>query len=111
MRAPWFGPGGLGVLRPSRTLAATGVANQAPALRIQRLPTPGKDSHPAGDFGTMDAMGQNTSLGEFLRVRRARLKPEDAGLTWHGARRVPGLRREELARLAGVSPTYYTRLE
>jgi transcriptional regulator with XRE-family HTH domain len=59
----------------------------------------------------MDAMGQNTSLGEFLRVRRARLKPEDAGLTWHGARRVPGLRREELARLAGVSPTYYTRLE
>jgi transcriptional regulator with XRE-family HTH domain len=59
----------------------------------------------------MDAMGQNTPLGEFLRVRRARLRPEDAGLTWQGARRVPGLRREELAHLAGVSSTYYTRLE
>lgn len=50
-------------------------------------------------------------LGEFLRGRRARLKPEDVGVRSYGARRVPGLRREELAQLAGVSVTYYTRLE
>jgi transcriptional regulator with XRE-family HTH domain len=51
------------------------------------------------------------SLGKFLRSRRARLRPEDLGVISHGARRVPGLRREELAQLAGVSVTYYTRLE
>jgi transcriptional regulator with XRE-family HTH domain len=52
-----------------------------------------------------------TELGEFLRSRRAALSPEQIGLVSYGARRVPGLRREELAQLAGVSPTYYTRLE
>jgi transcriptional regulator with XRE-family HTH domain len=51
------------------------------------------------------------ALGEFLRSRRARLSPEDAGIVSYGARRVPGLRREELAQLAGISATYYTRLE
>lgn len=50
-------------------------------------------------------------LSEFLRGRRARLSPEDAGIVSYGARRVPGLRREELAQLAGISATYYTRLE
>ena len=50
-------------------------------------------------------------LGAFLRSRRARLTPEHVGLASFGARRVPGLRREELAQLAGVSATYYTRLE
>ncbi|WP_018683699.1 helix-turn-helix domain-containing protein [Actinokineospora enzanensis] len=53
----------------------------------------------------------DTELGAFLRTRRARLRPADVGLTSYGARRVPGLRREELAQLAGVSATYYTRLE
>ncbi|MFI6098022.1 helix-turn-helix domain-containing protein [Lentzea sp. NPDC051213] len=53
-----------------------------------------------------------TELSEFLRSRRARLTPDDVGLTQYGrARRVPGLRREELAQLAGVSVAYYTRLE
>lgn len=52
-----------------------------------------------------------TELGEFLRNRRAAISPKQAGLVSYGARRVPGLRREELAQLAGVSPTYYTRLE
>ncbi|MGW3967146.1 helix-turn-helix domain-containing protein [Amycolatopsis sp. NPDC005003] len=51
-------------------------------------------------------------LGEFLRTRRAHLQPEDVGLATYGdRRRVPGLRREELARLAGVSAPYYSRLE
>ncbi|MFE3994720.1 helix-turn-helix transcriptional regulator [Streptomyces goshikiensis] len=51
------------------------------------------------------------ALGVFLRARRARLGPEDTGLPTTGRRRVPGLRREEVATLAGVSPDYYTRLE
>lgn len=57
-------------------------------------------------------MDQRTDLGDFLRSRRARLRPEDVGLAdYGGRRRVPGLRREELAQLAGVSLAYYTRLE
>ncbi|NUP83706.1 MAG: helix-turn-helix domain-containing protein, partial [Nonomuraea sp.] len=59
----------------------------------------------------MAHMGNSTTLGDFLRSRRGRLRPEDLGITSYGPRRVPGLRREELAQLAGVSPTYYTRLE
>ncbi|WP_327420396.1 helix-turn-helix transcriptional regulator [Streptomyces sp. NBC_01527] len=51
-------------------------------------------------------------LSEFLRTRRDRLKPADVGLTdYSRRRRVPGLRREELAQLAGVSAAYYTRFE
>ncbi|WP_431042081.1 helix-turn-helix domain-containing protein [Streptomyces sp. P1-3] len=57
-------------------------------------------------------MDTPTELGAFLRSRRARLRPEDVGLVAYGTRRrVPGLRREELAQLAGVSVAYYTRLE
>ena len=56
-------------------------------------------------------LNRTDALGHFLRTRRARLTPDDVGLTAYGARRVPGLRREELAMLAGVSVTYYTRLE
>jgi transcriptional regulator with XRE-family HTH domain len=50
-------------------------------------------------------------LGDFLRSRRARLQPADVGLPDYGRRRVPGLRREEIALLAGVSVDYYVRLE
>ncbi|MQY05360.1 helix-turn-helix domain-containing protein [Actinomadura macrotermitis] len=53
-----------------------------------------------------------SDLGEFLKSRRARLQPADVGLRdYGGRRRVPGLRREELAQLAGVSVAYYIRLE
>ncbi|MFI9122536.1 helix-turn-helix transcriptional regulator [Streptomyces bikiniensis] len=52
------------------------------------------------------------SLGAFLKSRRDRVTPDEVGLRAHGnGRRVPGLRREELAQLAGVSAGYYTRLE
>jgi transcriptional regulator with XRE-family HTH domain len=58
------------------------------------------------------ALNPRAELSEFLRTRRARLKPQDVGLPDLGRhRRVPGLRREELAQLAGVSVAYYTRLE
>jgi transcriptional regulator with XRE-family HTH domain len=50
-------------------------------------------------------------LGAFLRSRRARLRPADVGLAEWGVRRVPGLRREEVAQLASVGLTWYTWLE
>ncbi|MFB7286783.1 helix-turn-helix transcriptional regulator [Actinacidiphila glaucinigra] len=57
-------------------------------------------------------MKQTAELGEFLRSRRARLQPGDVGIAPDArARRVAGLRREELSRLAGISTEYYTRLE
>jgi transcriptional regulator with XRE-family HTH domain len=52
-----------------------------------------------------------SDVREFLTSRRARITPEQAGVTAYGERRVPGLRREEVAVLAGVSVDYYTRLE
>ncbi|MEU6389148.1 helix-turn-helix transcriptional regulator [Streptomyces sp. NPDC046939] len=57
-------------------------------------------------------MADTTELGRYLRARRAQVTPADAGLpAGTGLRRTPGLRREELATLAGVSVDYYTRLE
>jgi transcriptional regulator with XRE-family HTH domain len=57
-------------------------------------------------------MEARAELSQFLRTRRARLRPDAVGIPHFGRqRRVPGLRREELAQLAGVSVDYYTRLE
>jgi transcriptional regulator with XRE-family HTH domain len=56
-------------------------------------------------------MDPSTDVTEFLSSRRARITPEQAGLPRYGTRRVPGLRREEVASLAGVSVEYYKRLE
>ncbi|MFF1418790.1 helix-turn-helix domain-containing protein [Streptomyces sp. NPDC058280] len=57
-------------------------------------------------------MDRSSETADFLRSRRARITPGLAGLPADGrARRVPGLRRDEVARLAGVSTEYYTRLE
>jgi transcriptional regulator with XRE-family HTH domain len=50
-------------------------------------------------------------LASFLRSRRERLRPDDVGITTYGRRRTPGLRREEVAQLAGVGVTWYTWLE
>ncbi|WKD31129.1 helix-turn-helix transcriptional regulator [Streptomyces xanthophaeus] len=57
-------------------------------------------------------MSTAINMGEFLRTRRALLHPEDVALPdFGGRRRVAGLRREEIAQLAGVSVDYYTRME
>ncbi|MEU1347849.1 helix-turn-helix transcriptional regulator [Streptomyces sp. NPDC005795] len=57
-------------------------------------------------------MKKQGQLADFLQARRAQLRPDDVGLRTYGERRrVPGLRREELALLAGISAPYYTRLE
>ncbi|WP_112248958.1 helix-turn-helix domain-containing protein [Kribbella monticola] len=52
-----------------------------------------------------------TALGEYLSARRAQVAPEQLGRPTHGVRRVPGLRREEVAMAAGMSVDYYIRLE
>jgi transcriptional regulator with XRE-family HTH domain len=56
-------------------------------------------------------LDRHQELAEFLRSRRARLSPEQVGLSRGLRRRTPGLRREEVASLAGVSPEWYTWLE
>ncbi|GGP82113.1 helix-turn-helix transcriptional regulator [Saccharothrix coeruleofusca] len=56
-------------------------------------------------------MSSRNALGQFLRARREQVRPEDSGLPVQGRRRVAGLRREEVAVLAGVSTDYYVRLE
>src|SRR3954451_24803568 len=56
-------------------------------------------------------MDNRTEVREFLATRRAKITPDQAGVPLYGQRRrVPGLRREEVAQLAGLSTDYYTRL-
>ena len=90
---------------------------------VMTLSTPGPKARSArgstgADSETLDGMpadpARTTSneLGDFLRARRTQLTPQRAGLTpGPGPRRTPGLRREEVAALAGVSNDYFTRLE
>src|SRR5262245_40817898 len=63
-----------------------------------------------GEYARAVAANAN-ALGDFLRARRDQVRPEDVGLVARGRRRAPGLRREELAMLAGISVEYYLRLE
>jgi len=71
----------------------------------------------AGGAGVADVAGvaggerRREELGSFLKARRARLSPEDCGIPRGARRRTPGLRREEVALLAGVGVTWYTWLE
>lgn len=69
--------------------------------------------HRAGRNDSLDHMvgASAGDFGVFLRAQRARVTPREAGLPVSGGRRVPGLRREEVAVLAGVSVDYYSRLE
>jgi transcriptional regulator with XRE-family HTH domain len=60
---------------------------------------------------SLDVSDEQNRLGEFLRARRELITPEQAGIPVLGVRRVPGLRREEVAMLSGISAEYYLRLE
>ena len=60
---------------------------------------------------TVDVMDNRVEVREFLTSRRAKISPEQAGLPIAGQRRVPGLRRSEVAALAGMSVEYYAKLE
>ena len=67
-----------------------------------------------GGTSSLDAHGvaaNSNALGDYLRARRGQVRPEDVGLVPGARRRVQGLRREELATLAGISSDYYLRLE
>jgi len=75
---------------------------------LDRGSPPGAPTVQPGKTTTMNAAND---IAEFLATRRARIRPEQAGLPSYGKRRVPGLRREEVASLAGVSADYYRRLE
>jgi transcriptional regulator with XRE-family HTH domain len=59
----------------------------------------------------VDTDQRRQRLGAFLRAHRTRLTPEEVGISANGRRRTPGLRREEVAQLAGISATWYVRIE
>lgn len=71
----------------------------------------GRDPRASRGLPTLVPMDNRDAVSAFLRSRRERITPERAGLPAYGQRRVPGLRRGEVAALAGVSVEYYTRLE
>ncbi|MEU0642905.1 helix-turn-helix transcriptional regulator [Streptomyces umbrinus] len=76
-------------------------------MASERSGSGGSNSSPSSGGG-----GGGLELGQFLRARRTQTRPEQVGLTvGTGLRRTPGLRREELATLAGISIDYYVRLE
>ena len=66
---------------------------------------------PGGRVSYGDRVDNQAEVREFLRTRRARLTPQRAGILGGGRRRVTGLRREEVATLAGVSTDYYAKME
>ncbi len=73
---------------------------------------PGDDESAAHDRAAHDrAAIRRKALGDFLRSARARVRPESAGLPAGTRRRTPGLRREEVAQLSGISATWYTWIE
>ncbi len=78
----------------------------SPAADVPSQGIPRSDAAPYPD-----GMDNHSEVREFLMSRRARIEPEDVGLPRGGDRRVPGLRRGEVAALAGVSVEYYSRLE
>ena len=68
--------------------------------------------HPSATRFSLEGVSTESDIREFLASRRAKITPQQAGLPAYGGnRRVPGLRREEVALLAGVSIDYYVRLE
>src|SRR5689334_19482042 len=77
-------------------------------VRTTTLPEARPAARPAG---ASDAQQRRRELAAFLRSRRERLTPAEVGLPAGGRRRTPGLRREEVASLAGVGMTWYTWLE
>src|SRR5882757_8628315 len=85
-----------------------------PATWIRQHPRdPGtsRDRQPILDPATVINMSENTLLGDYLRARRELVAPASVGIPVTGVRRVAGLRREEVAMLAGISSDYYLRLE
>lgn len=68
-------------------------------------------SHLTAARRTVEVVNNRVEVREFLTTRRAKITPEQAGIPTSGQRRVPGLRRSEVAALAGMSVEYYAKLE
>ena len=105
-------------LVPDRAGCERGVAAVVPEVRPADAgehdadDRVGRVGEPRVHAPTLEVVDTRTEIREFLTSRRAKVTPEQAGLpVFGGPRRVPGLRREEVAILAGVSVDYYTRLE
>jgi transcriptional regulator with XRE-family HTH domain len=92
-------------------MAVVTVAEQPPLVQSAPSAQPRPTRAPTQVTAGQSAKVRRTELGTFLRSRRERLSPEDVGLPPSLRRRTPGLRREEVAQLAGVGVTWYTWLE
>jgi transcriptional regulator with XRE-family HTH domain len=96
----------------SRPDTLSGLQNQHQKVFSNgRIPPSGFDAIDRQTDDATKASCRRRELGEFLQARRAALKPADLGLKAVGRRRAPGLRREEIASLAGIGVTWYTWLE
>src|SRR3954466_3544724 len=95
--------------------SSTGTSQTTPVrapVTGRGYPGSGRTSLRPGRGPSVDVVDNRTEVREFLSTRRAKLTPDQAGVPLYGQRRrVPGLRREEVAQLAGLSTDYYTRLE
>lgn len=78
---------------------------------MKTTPVPTSGTLPAVPSSPADDARQRRALGDFLRAHRERLTPAAVGLPLLGRRRTPGLRREEVAQLCGLSSTWYTWIE
>jgi transcriptional regulator with XRE-family HTH domain len=98
--------------RPEQAVSAS--VRQPRRYERRRPATRVRSTYPprwAGAAATVDGVDSTNALGEYLRARRQALSPHQAGFPEAGRRRTPGLRREELAVLSGISTDYYIRLE
>src|SRR6478735_2175589 len=99
--------GGLGWLR----CVVFHVTVSASAGEVSAVTCTSRASHTGNLRPTVVDMDNRAEVRDFLTTRRAKVTPRDAGLPDVGQRRVPGLRRGEVAALAGVSVEYYAKLE
>ncbi|MFG6403716.1 helix-turn-helix domain-containing protein [Microbacterium sp. P04] len=95
--------------RPPRPWGSSGTVTGGPGTP-ERHPLTRGEPDPDSDKGLLVST-RSVALAHFLKSRRAQLTPASVGLPELGPRRVPGLRREEVAGLAGISSEYYIRIE
>jgi transcriptional regulator with XRE-family HTH domain len=99
----------------SWVLIGTELKTQRDAKQVNAYPMTGTNSLGSGTIMARSLANKDTDqgmlLGAFLRARRDALRPHEVGLPVGTRRRAPGLRREEVAQLCGISPTWYTWLE
>jgi transcriptional regulator with XRE-family HTH domain len=80
-------------------------------ILVSKAPPKTTNGNGSAALAQGDGVPRRAELADFLRTRREAIRPEDVGLPGGGRRRTPGLRREEVAGLAGVGTTWYTWLE